>query len=728
MTPQSFAMSRKDSGNPIEDHKIFQSAAPSAQFTPSKQFSSTMSPFGSVFTPTKAFGTSQASNSSPFNSFYTPGQGSAMKMLNLGSTPDGPSTKSSFSSVKPIGSCVSSPSRHSSLMSGPGFSTDADPNLVETRFVRFGMLPGEWTQEILNEVLSDAGLEHLVDNAVTAEGDTPYTFSLYCRFDDLRAASSSKIMFESVFRTVSFRFVDHHEYFAIDRRHPRAQSVSAYDGQVVFTAMPMSMMDFNLSAIHSEVYTLAEAFGNVRMFSYVEPDGFEAPRFRAEYFSVKSAETAVSVSVQNEAPYTCESVTVSVKQYEPPGYVRYAHPAAQGGIAQLEAATQALELYDDFDDRLENKNNYYNPRSHKDEYAPRSHGNHGAHRSRGGRGSYRGRPSDAPQRAWWVPSDDSIVHQTDVEFWRFNQPQTVNLLKIHDGIDVRTTIMLRNVPNRVQFEDLKMWLDETSAGHYDFSYLRIDFSNNFNVGYAFVNFCKPEYITNFVQKRVGHPWSMYGSLKKCEVSYATIQGIDCLLAKFRNSVVMEETPAFRPKLWYNIESTDLPIDEETGLPDYRAIGTEAPFPPPNNEQKRKRSRDNAGTIGLFPPRRGKGPYGPDAHHREGQYDRGTSFAIEEERQFEEQRQVRFNERRQLGHRGQGRHQYPAHRDDAQGHPARRGGGGYQQRPARRIGGAPQEDSHDPTRNDYEEDDFFDENDAYFHENRGSRYRRGHYRQ
>ncbi|KAI5244692.1 hypothetical protein E4T43_03611 [Aureobasidium subglaciale] len=139
--------------------------------------------------------------------------------------------------------------------------------------------PGEWTQEILNEVLSDAGLEHLIDNAVTAEGDTPYTFGLCCRFDDLRAASSSKIMFESVLRIVSFRFVDHHEYFAVDRHHPRAQSV--YDGQVVSTARTFARCQEHdgLQPLHPEVYTLAEAFGNVRMFLFAEPDGFEAPCF-----------------------------------------------------------------------------------------------------------------------------------------------------------------------------------------------------------------------------------------------------------------------------------------------------------------------------------------------------------------------------------------------------------------------------------------------------------------
>ncbi|KAG9833919.1 hypothetical protein KCU98_g16002, partial [Aureobasidium melanogenum] len=130
-----------------------------------------------------------------------------------------------------------------------------------------------------------------------------------------------------------------------------------------------------------------------------------------------------------------------------------------------------------------------------------------------------------------------------------------------------------------------------------------------------------------------------------------------------------------------------------------AIGTEAPFPPPNNEQKRKRSRDNAGTIGLFPPRRGRGPYGPGSHFREGQYDRGTSFAIEEERQHEEQRQLRFNERRLIGYRGNDRGQRPGLRNGRNQQPRYRG------------------------QYDDEEEDCFDEEDAFFRGNYHSHYRR-----
>ncbi|KAH0366013.1 hypothetical protein KCU65_g5666, partial [Aureobasidium melanogenum] len=77
----------------------------------------------------------------------------------------------------------------------------------------------------------------------------------------------------------------------------------------------------------------------------------------------------------------------------------------------------------------------------------------------------------------WLSSDDPPVHQIDMEHWRFNQPQTVNLIKIEAGVDVRTTSMLRNIPNRVDFEDLKIFLDATSEGHYDFSFLCISHSS-----------------------------------------------------------------------------------------------------------------------------------------------------------------------------------------------------------------------------------------------------------
>jgi hypothetical protein len=106
--------------------------------------------------------------------------------------------------------------------------------------------------------------------------------------------------------------------------------------------------------------------------------------------------------------------------------------------------------------------------------------------------------------------------------------------------------MLRNIPNRIDQPMLKQIIDETSFGKYDFMYLRIDFTNNCNVGYAFINFQLPEDIIAFVMNIVGQRWA--NSDKVAEVSYATMQGRETLVQKFRNSSVMNEAPASRPKV------------------------------------------------------------------------------------------------------------------------------------------------------------------------------------
>jgi hypothetical protein len=49
----------------------------------------------------------------------------------------------------------------------------------------------------------------------------------------------------------------------------------------------------------------------------------------------------------------------------------------------------------------------------------------------------------------------------------------IDLDEILHGLDTRTTVMLRNIPNKVDQATLKDYLDETSAGLYNFLYLRI---------------------------------------------------------------------------------------------------------------------------------------------------------------------------------------------------------------------------------------------------------------
>ncbi|CAG8577584.1 6361_t:CDS:10 [Paraglomus brasilianum] len=151
----------------------------------------------------------------------------------------------------------------------------------------------------------------------------------------------------------------------------------------------------------------------------------------------------------------------------------------------------------------------------------------------------------------------------------------IDLSAIEDGTDTRTTLMIRNIPNKYTQEMFLEWLDETHFGCYDFVYLRFDFINKCNVGYAFVNFIEPKMIISFAKARIGNKWSRFNSEKICNLSYASIQGSQALIEKFRNSSVLDEKPEYRPKLFYTFGPMR---------------GKEAPFPAPNNLSKRVYSR------------------------------------------------------------------------------------------------------------------------------------------
>ncbi|KAE8348483.1 meiosis protein MEI2 [Aspergillus coremiiformis] len=191
---------------------------------------------------------------------------------------------------------------------------------------------------------------------------------------------------------------------------------------------------------------------------------------------------------------------------------------------------------------------------------------------------------------------------------RVNNQNAVDIERIRLGLDVRTTIMLRNIPNKIDQTMLKAIVDETSHGKYDFMYLRIDFANNCNVGYAFINF------EDFVNMRAGRTWNCFNSDKVAEVSYATIQGKDCLVQKFRNSSVMLEHPSFRPKIFHTGTSA--------------LSGTEDRFPGPDNPSKMRRSIENAEHVGLFAPRVGQ-QHRDEQRRRRSQFDRGTTAAERE---------------------------------------------------------------------------------------------------
>jgi hypothetical protein len=78
---------------------------------------------------------------------------------------------------------------------------------------------------------------------------------------------------------------------------------------------------------------------------------------------------------------------------------------------------------------------------------------------------------------------------------------------------MRTTIMIKNVPNKYSQRALLDVIDVNHSGKYDFFYLPIDFRNKCNLGYAFLNFIHPIYIVDFVVEFAGKRWDRYNSEK-----------------------------------------------------------------------------------------------------------------------------------------------------------------------------------------------------------------------
>lgn len=89
--------------------------------------------------------------------------------------------------------------------------------------------------------------------------------------------------------------------------------------------------------------------------------------------------------------------------------------------------------------------------------------------------------------------------------------------RIINGLDKRTTVMIKDVPNKLSREELVNILREVVPNEFDFVYLRFDFNNHCNVGYAFVNFTSIQALLTFVELKAGRKWNMFASEKVLQV-------------------------------------------------------------------------------------------------------------------------------------------------------------------------------------------------------------------
>lgn len=113
-----------------------------------------------------------------------------------------------------------------------------------------------------------------------------------------------------------------------------------------------------------------------------------------------------------------------------------------------------------------------------------------------------------------------------------------------------TTMMLRNLPNRYTQNELIEELEALGfAGTFDFFYAPIDFGSLGNVGYAFINFNKPEWASHFQKDLDGYAFKKHQQKKRqklATVSVAHLQGLQANLHHYEKAAV---TGRARSKRW-----------------------------------------------------------------------------------------------------------------------------------------------------------------------------------
>jgi hypothetical protein len=110
--------------------------------------------------------------------------------------------------------------------------------------------------------------------------------------------------------------------------------------------------------------------------------------------------------------------------------------------------------------------------------------------------------------------------------------------------DEVTTLMIRNIPNRYT---RKMLMDELDLlgfkACYDFIYLPMDKVTHWNVGYAFVNFLRPEVAQQCMEVMTEYRFRKFNGVAKkiAQVSVAHIQGLEKNLEHYSQTAI-QHTP------------------------------------------------------------------------------------------------------------------------------------------------------------------------------------------
>ncbi len=160
---------------------------------------------------------------------------------------------------------------------------------------------------------------------------------------------------------------------------------------------------------------------------------------------------------------------------------------------------------------------------------------------------------------YWTSTNDSEINYTYSNMSNFslgdkNSPfesrpsekkfeLNVDIKKVICLEDRRTTVMIKNIPNKFSRELLLNIIDENFKKAYDLFILPTDVNGYKNFGYSFINFTSSYYIPYFYSVFNGKKWSSTNSQKICEITYSKIQGRNNLLSHYSNKIIFRNDEA-----------------------------------------------------------------------------------------------------------------------------------------------------------------------------------------
>ena len=154
--------------------------------------------------------------------------------------------------------------------------------------------------------------------------------------------------------------------------------------------------------------------------------------------------------------------------------------------------------------------------------------------------------------------DDKEIEKNEIKEIKENKEEELNLtLEINDIIsqkDKRSTIMIKNIPNKFNQEYILNIINQNFKGTFDVFVLPTDINKFKNFGYAFINFTSSYYIPYFYFMFNGNMWFGTNSQKICELAYSKVQGKEALLDHYPSKIVFcnEEALEVTPEQKYII--------------------------------------------------------------------------------------------------------------------------------------------------------------------------------